>query len=256
MVLEVTREDGVIQLTLNRPDALNTFTVEMHKELAGALKDARKSDVRGVVITGAGRAFSAGQDLAEAQDSETGPGERLGRYYNPNIRALRSLEKPVVAAVNGVAAGAGVSLALACDLRIASEQASFVPAFIAIGLVPDSGLSWMATRLLGQARTFDWLTSNRRIGAEEARSWGLLHEVVPADETVSRAHERARQLGALPGDAVGQTKRLLANALTTTLEEQLELERQMQQAASEHPAYAESIGAFLEKQSARGAGGR
>jgi 2-(1,2-epoxy-1,2-dihydrophenyl)acetyl-CoA isomerase len=250
VVLEVTRDGSVLELTLNRPDALNAFTEELHREIAMALKDARKPDVRAVVITGAGRAFCAGQDLAEAQSSETGPGERLRRSYNPNVLAIRSLDKPVVAALNGVAAGAGVALALACDIRIASERASLVPAFIAIGLVPDSGLSWAATRLLGAARAFDWFTSNRRLRAPEALEWGLVHEVVDPDTAVDRARERAAELAAAPGDAVAMTKRLVAAAVNATLAEQLELERQLQQAASEHPAYAERVAAFLERQPA------
>lgn len=246
MVLEVGREEGVLELTLSRPDALNAFTAELHGEIAAALKDARKPDVRAVIITGAGRAFSAGQDLAEAQSSSFGPGERLRRYYNPNLRAIRALEKPVLAAVNGVAAGAGVGLALACDIRIAAEKASFVPAFIGIGLVPDSGLSWTATRVLGPAQAFDWLVSGRRLTAAEALANGLVHEV--AEDALERARERARELAAAPGDAVGLTKRLIGAALANSFDEQLELERQLQQLASEHPAYMERVAAFLQKQ--------
>jgi 2-(1,2-epoxy-1,2-dihydrophenyl)acetyl-CoA isomerase len=253
MVLEVTRDGAVLELTLNRPDALNSFTVELHREIATALKDARRPDVRAVVITGAGRAFSAGQDLAEAQGSETGPGERLARYYNPNIRSIRALEKPVIAAVNGVAAGAGAGLALACDVRVASQKASFVPAFIAIGLVPDSGLSWTATRLLGEARAFDWFTTNERIAADRALELGLVTEVVAPEDTLDRARERAHRMAAAPGNAVALTKRLVATAVTGTLDDQLELERQLQQASSEHPAYAESIAAFLDRQPSRSA---
>jgi 2-(1,2-epoxy-1,2-dihydrophenyl)acetyl-CoA isomerase len=253
MVLEVTRDGAVLELTLNRPEALNSFTVELHREIAAALKDARRPDVRAVVITGAGRAFSAGQDLAEAQGSDTGPGERLARYYNPNIRAIRALEKPVIAAVNGVAAGAGAGLALACDVRVASQTASFVPAFIAIGLVPDSGLSWTATRLLGEARAFDWFTTNERIAADRALELGLVTEVVAPEDTLQRARERAQRIAAAPGNAVALTKRLTATAVTGTLDDQLELERQLQQASSEHPAYAERIAAFLDRQPSRSA---
>jgi 2-(1,2-epoxy-1,2-dihydrophenyl)acetyl-CoA isomerase len=249
-LLDVHAEDGVLQLTLNRPEALNAFTIELHLELRAALEDARRDEVRAVVVTGAGRAFSAGQDLEEAQRQGTGPGDRLGTYYNPNILALRALEKPVIAAVNGVAAGAGLSLALACDIRIASEKASFVPAFSAIGLVPDSGATWFAPQLIGYARAFEWLASNRRLPASEALEWGLVHEVVAQDDVLGRALERARALAAQPGIGVGLTKRLLERAQGATLAEQLESERHAQQAASEHPAYAATVAAFLAKQPA------
>jgi 2-(1,2-epoxy-1,2-dihydrophenyl)acetyl-CoA isomerase len=247
VVLEVTNEDGILELTLSRPEALNAFTVELHGELSKALKLARTPDVRALVVTGAGSAFSAGQDLEETLTQDTTPADRLGRYYNPNVRALRALEKPVVAAVNGVAAGAGIGLALACDIRVASERASFVPAFVAIGLVPDAGTSWHAAQILGYARAFEWLTSNRKLPADEALAWGLVHEVAPPEETLPRARERARELVERPGAGVAMTKRLLAAAVGGRLEDQLELERQLQQAASEHPAYAEQVAAFLQK---------
>jgi 2-(1,2-epoxy-1,2-dihydrophenyl)acetyl-CoA isomerase len=251
MVVDVVNEEGVLEITLQRPDALNAFTVELHGALKAALKDARKPDVRAVVVTGAGRAFSAGQDLEEAMTQDVGPGELLRTHYNPNILALRGLEKPVVAAVNGVAAGAGIGLALACDLRIASERAKFVPAFVAIGLVPDSGTSFFAAQILGYARAFEWLTSNRRLVAGEALTWGLVHEVVAPDAVVDRARERARELAAAPGDAVGMTKRLLDRATTAQLRDHLDFESQLQQAASENPAYAEQVGEFLSKQPVR-----
>ncbi len=251
MVLEVAQAEGVLELTLARPDSLNSFTVELHEELAKALKQARRDEIRAVVITGAGRAFCAGQDLAEVQAQAMAIGERLERFYNPNIRAIVELRKPVIAAVNGVAAGAGVGFALACDLRIASEKASLVPAFASIGLVPDSGMSWFAPRLIGYARAFEWITSSRKLSAAEALDWGLVNEVVAPDAVLDRARERASELAAQPGNAVAMTKRLLRSALDVSLGEQLELERQLQQAASEHPAYAEHVAAFLAKQPAR-----
>jgi 2-(1,2-epoxy-1,2-dihydrophenyl)acetyl-CoA isomerase len=250
MVLDVARDGAVLELTLHRPEALNALTAELHAALAAALRDAARPDVRAVVLTGAGRAFCAGQDLAEAQDADTTPGERLTTLYNPLIRSMRGLDKPIVAALNGVAAGAGAALALACDVRVASARASFVPAFIAIGLVPDASLSWTATRLLGEARAFDWFTTNRRLGAEEALAWGLVSEVAEPESTLDRARERAAQLAAAPGDAAGMTKRLLHAAVTATLDEQLALEAQLQQACSEHPAYAQAVAAFLAKQPA------
>jgi 2-(1,2-epoxy-1,2-dihydrophenyl)acetyl-CoA isomerase len=251
VVLEVAQTGQILELTLSRPDVLNSLTVELHEELAKALKQARREEVRAVVLTGSGRAFCAGQDLEETQTQEITTGERLARFYNPNIRAIVELPKPVIAAVNGVAAGAGVSLALACDLRIASEKASFVPAFASIGLVPDSGLSWLATRLIGYSRAFEWITSSRKLGAAEALDWGLVNEVVEPEAVLARARKRAEELAGQPGDAVSMTKRLLGSALEVSLGEQLERERQLQQAASEHPAYAERVAAFLAKQPAR-----
>jgi 2-(1,2-epoxy-1,2-dihydrophenyl)acetyl-CoA isomerase len=247
MVLEVAENDDVLELTLTRPDALNAFTIEVHDELAKALAYARGESIRAVVVTGSGRAFCAGQDLAEMDGLDMGIGELLRRHYNPNIRAITELDKPVIAAINGVAAGSGVSLALACDLRIASEKASLVPAFASIGLVPDAGMSWFAARLLGYSRAFDWIASGTRLSASEALGWGLVNELVAPDELLGRAREKARQLAEQPGSAVGMTKRLLRSALELSVPEQLARERQLQQAASEHPAHAERVAAFIDK---------
>jgi 2-(1,2-epoxy-1,2-dihydrophenyl)acetyl-CoA isomerase len=236
----------VLELTLDRPEALNAFTVELHEAFAEALRVAADSEIRAVLVTGAGRAFCGGQDLEEAiAPGSLGPGHRLGTLYNPNLLALRALEKPVVAAVNGAAAGAGVGLALACDVRLMAEGATLVPAFGAIGLVPDSGTSWLAVDLLGYARAFSWLTSGRRLGAQEALELGLAEEVVPAEELLDRARARANELARVPGLSVALTKRLLASAARTTLPEQLELERELQQAASEHPDHRARVEAFL-----------
>lgn len=250
--LVVSRQDDVLLLTLNRPESLNAFTVELHEALRAALKEARRPEVRAVVVTGAGRAFCAGQDLAEVQEQpDLSLKERLARYYNPNVLDLRTLEKPVIAAVDGVAAGAGLALVLACDLRVVSERASFVPAFVAIGLVPDSGTTWFAAELLGYSRALEWLTSNRRLSAAEALDWGLVNEVAPeGDDVVARAMERARALAAQPGTGVAMTKRLLARAQGATLRAQLEFEAQLQQAAGEHPDHAERVAAFLARQAA------
>src|SRR5262249_47148051 len=146
-------------------------------------------------------------------------GERLRTTYHPNVLAVRGLEKPVIAAVNGAAAGAGMSFACACDIRIASDAASFIPAFINIGLIPDSGGSYFVTRLLGPARAFEWLASGRRLGAEEAREWGLVSEVVPADELADRVKEVAAQLAGLPTKGIAMTKRLVDRAVNATLEQ-------------------------------------
>src|SRR5215210_2696787 len=177
----VTSRDGaVLTITLNRPDVLNAFNADLHRALRGALKEARADDVRAVVVTGAGRGFCVGQDLTEFREAPGDIGERLRGSYHPNILALRALEKPVIAAVNGPAAGAGLSLACACDLRIASDAATFVPAFINIGLVPDSGCTYFVRRLLGTARAFEWLAGGRRLTAAEAHARGLVSEVVEA----------------------------------------------------------------------------
>src|SRR6266487_3299147 len=179
--IETTRDGAVLTITLNRPEVLNAFTAEMHRQFLGAFKKAREPEVRAVVLTGAGRGFCVGQDLNEFKEAARDIAGRLRRHYHPTVLAVRQLAKPVIAAVNGPAAGAGLSLACACDLRIASADAVFVPAFIGLGLVPDSGGSYFLTRLLGPARALEWMTSNRRLGAGEALEWGLVSEVVAAD---------------------------------------------------------------------------
>src|SRR5216110_170423 len=166
--VETSRDGAVLTITLNRPDVLNAFNHDMHRGLAAALKDARDGGVRAVVITGAGRGFCVGQDLTEFREAPGDIGSRLRGSYHPNVLAIRALEKPVIAAVNGAAAGAGLSYACACDLRIAGKSATFVPAFVNVGLVPDSGGTFFVERLLGYARAFEWLCSGRRLSAEEA----------------------------------------------------------------------------------------
>ena len=190
--VETQRDGAVLTITLNRPDVLNAFNGAMHKALNAALKEARDDEVRAVVVTGAGRGFCVGQDLTEFRDAAGDIGDRLRSTYHPNILAIRALEKPVIAAVNGAAAGAGMSFACACDIRIASDAAVFVPAFVNIGLVPDSGGTFFVTRLLGYARAFEWLCSGRRLSAAEAHAWGLVSEVVEA-EALAGARGRARR---------------------------------------------------------------
>jgi 2-(1,2-epoxy-1,2-dihydrophenyl)acetyl-CoA isomerase len=249
--VETSRDGAVLTITLNRPDVLNAFNSELHRGLAAALKEARDGGVRAVVITGAGRGFCVGQDLTEFREAPGDIGSRLRGNYHPNIRAIRALEKPVIAAVNGAAAGAGMSLACACDLRIAADSATFVPAFINIGLIPDSGGSYFVTRILGPARAFEWLASGRRLTAAEAHAWGLVSEVVQTDALPSRAAELAAQLADLPTRGVGMTKRLLDHAVTATLEEQLEREAQLQAAATQTEDFKEGVAAFLEKRPPR-----
>src|SRR5438034_6106111 len=222
--VETSRDGAVLTITLNRPDVLNAFNEAMHNALAAALDEARAADVRAVVLTGAGRGFCVGQDLTEFREAPGDIGARLRGSYHPNVLAIRALEKPVIAAVNGAAAGAGMSFACACDLRLAADSASFVPAFINIGLVPDSGGSYFVTRILGPARAFEWLASGRKLTAAEAHAWGLVSEVVETDALAARAAELAAQLAELPTRGVGMTKRLLDSAVDASLEEQLERE--------------------------------
>ena len=249
--VEVAGADGVMTITLNRPDVLNAFNADMHAALASALRDARDPAVRAVVVTGAGRGFCVGQDLREFRDDAGDVGDRLRAQYHPNVLALQALEKPVIASVNGPAAGAGLSLALACDLRLASDGATFVPAFINVGLIPDSGGSFFVTRLLGYGRAFEWMTSGRKLTAAEAHAWGVVSEVVEHDRLAERTAEVARVLAAMPTRGIGMTKRLLANATGATLGEQLELEAQLQSAATRSEDFREGVAAFLEKREPR-----
>jgi 2-(1,2-epoxy-1,2-dihydrophenyl)acetyl-CoA isomerase len=242
------REGGVLTITLNRPDVFNAFNRALHAALKAALEEAADPAVRAVVVTGAGRGFCAGQDLREFSELEgTGMEAALEATYHPNIRLIRGLEKPVIAAVNGPAAGAGLSLACACDIRIASSAASFVPGFVGIGLVPDSGGSLFLYRLLGVARAFEWMSSNRKLSADEALAWGLVSDVIPAETFEGRVDELAATWAALPTRAVGMTKRLFDHAQNATLEEQLAFEAKLQTAAVETTDFAEGVSAFLEK---------
>ncbi len=245
--VEVTRDGGVLTLTLNRPDVLNAFNTSLHKAFQAGLKEAGDAAVRAVVITGAGRGFCVGQDLTEFQEGAGDIGDRLRAGYHRNVLAIRALEKPVIAAINGPAAGAGLSLACACDIRIAAESAAFIPAFIGIGLVPDSGGTYFIHRLLGAPRSFEWMTSNRKLAAAEALEWGLVSEVV-ADETLpARTAELAGMYASAPTKAIGMTKRLFDHAQNATLDAQLELEAQLQAAATQTDDFREGVTAFLEK---------
>jgi len=252
--VETSRDGAVLTITLNRPDVLNAFDTNMHRALGAALKDARDGAVRAVVLTGSGRGFCVGQDLTEFREASGDIAARLRENYHPNIRAIRALEKPVIAAVNGVAAGAGVSLASACDLRLAADTANFIPAFINIGLIPDSGGSYFVTRLIGAARAFEWFASGKKLTAAEAHAWGLVSEVLQTDGLASRVAELAGQLAELPTRGIGMTKRLLDAALGSTLEEQLEREAQLQAAATQTADFREGVAAFLEKRPPRFSG--
>ena len=241
------RDGAVLTITLNRPEVFNAFNAALHAQLANALSEAADASVRAVVITGAGKGFSSGQDLKEFGEMPESIQERLEQTYHPNIRAIRALEKPVLAAVNGPAAGAGLSLACACDLRIAADSATFVPGFIGIGLVPDSGGSYFVRRLLGTARAFDWMTTNRRLTAAEAHAWGLVNEVVETEELAAHTAGVAGIYAGLPTRGIALTKQLFDHGDTATLEEQLALEAQLQQEATGTADFAEGVAAFIEK---------
>jgi 2-(1,2-epoxy-1,2-dihydrophenyl)acetyl-CoA isomerase len=243
----VTRDGAVMTVTLNRPDVFNAINRALQAALRSALEEAADPAVRAVVITGAGRGFCAGQDLREFEAIQTRVADALEETYHPNIRLIRGLRKPVIAAVNGPVAGAGLSLASACDVRVASSAATFVPGFVGIGLVPDSGGSWFLHRQLGFARVFEWMSSNRRLDAEEALAWGLVSEVIPAEGFAARVAELAAAWAARPTLAIGMTKQLFEHAHTASLEEQLALEAELQQRAVESADFSEGVTAFLEK---------
>jgi len=245
--VETSRDGAVLTITLNRPEVLNAFNQAVHAGLRAALEDARAEEIRAVVITGAGRAFCVGQDLSEFREGEADVAGRLRSLYHPNVLAIRALEKPVIAAVNGPAAGAGLSLACACDIRIAASDATFVPAFINIGLIPDAGGSYFIHRLLGFARAFEWMASGRRLSADDALAWGLVSEVVETEGLAARAAETAQTFASFPTRGIGMTKQLFDAAADNTLEEQLELEAELQAKATKTEDFIEGVTAFLEK---------
>ena len=241
--------EGILTLTLNRPDALNSFTVEMKEELLAALKEAaRDKSVRVVILTGAGRGFSAGQDLKERQAPGVADlGTELRTRYNPIILAMRRLEKPIIGAVNGVAAGAGISVALACDIVIAAESARFIEAFGRVGLVPDTGSTWLLPRLVGYARAAEMVFTAEPVDAATAERIGLVNRVVPDDQLMAEAHALAARLAAGAPIAMALAKRALNRALESTLEEALELEAQLQSIAGRSADHREGVAAFVEK---------
>ena len=249
--LLVTHDGAVQTITLNRPDVLNALDLAMHERLAAALDRAAQPDVRALVITGAGRGFCVGQDVGEFPRDAAAVGELLSRHFNPAIRALRGLPKPVIAAINGPAAGAGLALALACDLRLAAASASLVPAFGRIGLVPDSGLSHTLPRLIGSAAAFDWIVSGRRIAAPEAEAMGLVTRVVEDADLAAETAALATELAAGPTAAIGLTKQLIGRSLESSLDDQLDEEARLQAIAAAGDDFAEGVAAFLEKRPPR-----
>jgi 2-(1,2-epoxy-1,2-dihydrophenyl)acetyl-CoA isomerase len=244
--------ENVATITLDRPDKLNSFNDQMHAELRDALDNIENNaDVRAVLLTGAGRGFCAGQDLADVlPDEGRGGGELtdiLERNYNPLVRRLRALDRPIVAAINGVAAGAGANVALACDIVIAARSAKFIQAFCKIGLVPDSGGTFTLPRLVGPARAAALAMLGGALDAETAAQWGLIWKCVDDDTLMDEASRLARHLATQPTRGLGLIKRALNESAHNTLDAQLDLERDLQAIAATTVDYAEGVAAFLDK---------
>ena len=250
-LLLIADDSGVRTLTLNRPDVLNSFTRELGRELQDALQViAADGSVRAVLLTGAGRGFCAGQDLAEAmpRDGEIPDlGDFVRETWNPIVSAIRHLEKPVICAVNGVAAGAGANLALACDIIFASSDASFVQSFARIGVIPDSGGTFILPRLVGLHRATVMTMLAEKVTAEQAAEWGLVYKVVPPAELLDAAMKTAKHLATQPTRALGMIKRAFNQSMGVDLDEQLTLEEDLQREAGQSADYAEGVNAFLEK---------
>ena len=245
--------DGVLTVTLNRPDALNSFTVEMKEALLAVLKDAaRDREVRVVVLTGAGRAFSAGQDLKERQGPDVADlGTELRLRYNPIILAMRRLEKPIIGAINGVAAGAGISVAMACDIVLAAENATFIEAFSRVGLVPDTGSTWVLPRLVGTARAAEMMFTADPVDAATAERIGLVNRVVAAEKLMEEATALAQRLAKAAPIALALAKRALNRTYEMDLERALDYEAQLQSIAGRSADHKEGVAAFVEKRPAR-----
>ncbi|RMG95437.1 MAG: 2-(1,2-epoxy-1,2-dihydrophenyl)acetyl-CoA isomerase [Chloroflexi bacterium] len=242
--------DGIATITLNRPDTLNAFNDQMIRETTDAFKQAgRDSSVRCIVLTGNGRGFSSGQDLAEVQERGDGfsIGEHLRTGYHRLIRQMVTLEKPIIGAINGIAAGAGCGVALATDIRIASEKASFMLAFSKVGLVPDSGTNWFLPRLIGYARAYEMAITADKIPAQKALEWGMVNRVVPADQLMETVMAWAQPLATGPTLAYGLTKRAMARSWDMSLDEALVYEAHLQEIAGRSHDYREGVQAFLEK---------
>ena len=246
--LQFNIADGVASLTLNRPDKLNSFDRQMALEVIDALdRCAADALVRAVLITGSGRAFCAGQDLAEAIAPGTKIEDILTTQYNPIVRRIRALKKPVIAAVNGVAAGAGANIAYACDLTLAAESANFIQSFINIGLIPDSGGTFTLPRLVGMQRAFGQMILAPRVSAKEAESLGMIWKALPDEELMNEATALAKKLATMPTKAIALTKEALNRSQGSTLEAQLDVENELQSIAGRSHDYNEGVKAFLEK---------
>ena len=251
----LTTDGALWTITLNRPDKLNAFTEEMHLAFRAALEVARDDDTcRAVLLTGAGRGFCAGQDLGDrdpAKGDVPDLGETLRNFFNPNIRLIRDMPKPTVAAVNGAAAGAGANIALACDIVLAAHGAKFLQAFARIGLIPDAGGSWALTRLVGPARARGLAMLAEPLPAATAAEWGLIWKAVDDDDLMAEARELAGNLANGPTTGLTLTKQAIQAATENTLEEQLELEAELQSRAGTTDDYQEGVTAFLEKRPPR-----
>jgi len=243
--------EGVATITLNRPDKLNSFNGQMHEELRDALKRLVKDGARCLLITGAGRGFCAGQDLGDRNVDPSAPSPDLGKTldttYNPLVRTLKGLEMPVICAVNGVAAGAGANLALACDIVLAARSASFIQAFCKIGLIPDSGGTWTLPRLVGQGRAMALSMLGDKVPAEQAEAWGMIWKCLDDDKLMPEATAMARHLATQPTKALALIKRAIDASSTNTIDQQLDLERDLQRVAGSSYDYREGVGAFMAK---------
>jgi len=253
--IEFQIREGVATLTLNRPKSLNSFTSDMHAEVRTAMQQVTEdAQVRCLVITGAGRGFCAGQDLGDRAQSNEGDipdvGASVVKNYNPLIRSIMHLPKPVICAVNGVAAGAGASIALACDIVLAARSASFIQAFCKIGLIPDSGGSWNLPRAVGLARAKGLALLGDRLPAETAEQWGLIWKCVDDEDLQTEAQKLAGHFAGQPTRALGRIKKLLHDSSSNTLEEQLVLEAKAMQELGQSDDYREGVAAFLEKRPA------
>ena len=243
-----TVAEGVATITLNRPDKLNSFDRAMALETIEALDQARDdAAVRAILLTGEGRAFSAGQDLAEAIAPGTRIEEIITVQYNPIVRRLRALPKPVVCAVNGVAAGAGANIAYACDLTLAAESAVFIQSFIQIGLIPDSGGTFTLPRLVGMQRAFGQMILAPKVSAKEAEAQGMIWKAVPDAELMNEATALAKKLAVMPTKAIALTKDALNRSTFNNLDDQLDVENELQTVAGNSHDYREGVQAFLEK---------